>query len=112
MNDLKLNEDRDTLKRILERAIPQTHQDVVLVYAAVTGTRQGELFEETYVKKVYPRTMLGRTWSAIQVTTASSLCAVLDLVLAKPSVYRGFIRQEHFPLRDVLDNRFGECFRP
>jgi len=112
MNDLKLNEDRETLKRILERAIPQTHQDVVLVYAAVTGTRQGELFEETYVKKVYPRTMLGRTWSAIQVTTASSLCAVLDLVLAKPSAYRGFIRQEHFPLRDVLDNRFGECFRP
>lgn len=112
MNDLKLNEDRDTLKRILERAIPQTHQDVVLVYAAVTGTRQGELFEETYVKKVYPRTMLGRTWSAIQVTTASSLCAVLDLVLAKPSAYRGFIRQEHFPLRDVLDNRFGDCFRP
>ena len=111
MNDLKLNEDRETLKRILERAIPQTHQDVVLMYAAVTGTRQGELFEETYVKKVYPRMMLGRTWSAIQVTTASSLCCVLDLVLAQPSAYRGFIRQEHFPLRDVVNNRFGDCFR-
>lgn len=111
MNDLKLNEDRETLKRILERAIPQTHQDVVLMYAAVTGTRQGELFEETYVKKVYPRMMLGRTWSAIQVTTASSLCCVLDLVLAQPSAYRGFIRQEHFSLRDVVNNRFGDCFR-
>ncbi len=32
MNDLKLNEDRDTLKRILERAIPKTYQDIVIVY--------------------------------------------------------------------------------
>ncbi|MBS0159214.1 MAG: saccharopine dehydrogenase NADP-binding domain-containing protein [Nitrospira sp.] len=111
MNDLKLNEDRDTLKRILERAIPQTHQDVVLMYASVTGTRQGELFEETYVKKVYPKTMFGRLWSAIQVTTASSLCCVVDLVMARPSAYRGFVRQEDFLLQDVLDNRFGDCFR-
>jgi len=84
---------------------------VVLIYAAVTGTRQGELFEETYVKKGYPRTMLGRLWSAIQVTTASSLCSVVDLVMAKPSAYCGFIRQEHFRLQDVLDNRFADCFR-
>ncbi len=111
MKDLKLNEDRATLKRILEGAIPQTYQDVVLIYAAVTGTRQGELFEETYVKKVYPQTLLGRLWSAIQVTTASSLCSVVDLVLAKPSAYRGFITQEHFHLQDVLNNRFGDCFR-
>ena len=111
MKDLKLNEDRETLKRILERAIPQTQQDVVLIYAAVTGTRQGELFEETYVKKVYPRTILGRLWSAIQVTTASSLCCVVDLVMAQPSAYRGFVTQEHFCLQDVLNNRFGDCFR-
>ncbi len=111
MKDLKLNEDRDTLKRILERAIPQTHQDVVLIYAAVTGTRKGELFEDTYVKKVYPRTILGRIWSAIQVTTASSLCCVVDLVLAKPDNYHGFVTQEKFSLHDVLDNRFGDCFR-
>ena len=111
MKDLKLNEDRETLKRILERAIPQTQQDVVLIYAAVTGTRQGELFEETYVKKVYPRTILGRLWSAIQITTASSLCCIVDLVMARPSVYRGFVTQEHFRLQDVLSNRFGDCFR-
>ena len=112
MKDLKLNEDRETLKRVLERAIPQTQQDVVLIYAAVTGTKQGELFEETYVKKVYPRMILGRLWSAIQVTTASSLCCVVDLVMARPSAYRGFIAQEQFRFQDVLDNRFGDCFRP
>ena len=35
MNDLKLNSDRATLKRVLEHAVPQTLQDVVIVYAAV-----------------------------------------------------------------------------
>lgn len=111
MNDLKLNDDRETLKRILENAVPQTLQDVVLIYASVTGTRQGELFEDNYVKKIYPQTIRGRLWSAIQVTTASSLCSVVDLVLNDPGAYHGFVTQETFPLANVLANRFGACFR-
>lgn len=39
MNDLKLNQDRDTLKRILENAIPKTYQDMVLVYVTVEGIK-------------------------------------------------------------------------
>lgn len=111
MKDLKLNEDRDTLKRILERAIPQTLQDVVLIYASVTGTTDEGLFEENYVKKIYPQCVKGRLWSAIQVTTASSLCCVVDLVLAAPEKYRGFVTQESISLGDFLRNDFGACFR-
>src|ERR1043165_6458075 len=111
MKDLKLNEDRETLKRILEQAIPQTLQDVVLIYASVMGTREGTLFEENYVKKIYPQCIKGKLWSAIQVTTASSLCAVVDLVLAAPSQYKGFVTQESFLLQDVLKNRFGASYR-
>ena len=37
MNELKLNDDRETLKRILENALPKALQDVVLIYVAVTG---------------------------------------------------------------------------
>jgi len=111
MNDLKLNEDRDMLKRILEQAIPQTLQDVVLIYASVTGKREGALFEENYVKKVYPLCIKGKLWSAIQVTTASSLCAVVDLVLKNPDRYKGFVTQESFPLHDFLENRFGASYR-
>ncbi|HEX9137407.1 MAG TPA: saccharopine dehydrogenase NADP-binding domain-containing protein, partial [Nitrospirota bacterium] len=81
MKDLKLNEDRETLKRVLEHAIPQTLQDVVLIYASVTGTKDGGFFEENYVKKIYPQCIKGKLWSAIQVTTASSVCCVMDLVL-------------------------------
>jgi saccharopine dehydrogenase-like NADP-dependent oxidoreductase len=111
MKDLKLNEDRQTLKRILERAIPQTLQDVVLIYASVTGTQHGQLFEENYVKKIYPQCIKGKLWSAIQVTTASSVCCVTDLVLSNPAAYRGFVTQESIGLQEFLSNDFGACFR-
>jgi saccharopine dehydrogenase-like NADP-dependent oxidoreductase len=107
MNDLKLNQDRATLKRILENAVPQTLQDVVIVYAAVTGQQDGELREENYVSKIYPQMIAGRLWSAIQVSTASGVCAVLDLVLTHPERHHGLVTQESFRLPDILGNRFG-----
>src|SRR5687767_164447 len=110
MNDLKLNHDRGTLKRILENAVPQTLQDVVVIYVAVTGTQDGELREENYVNKVYPQVIANRLWSAIQVTTASGICAVVDLVVNGGGKHRGFVRQEDFRLQDVLLNRFGKHY--
>ena len=107
MNGLKLNHDRNTLKRILENAVPQTLQDVVIIYAAVNGIQDGELREENYVNKVYPQVVAGRLWSAIQITTAAGVCSVIDIVLANPSQYSGFVAQEEFRLEDILDNRFG-----
>lgn len=110
MNGLKLNHDRDTLKRILENAVPQTLQDVVVIYAAVTGMQDGELREENYVNKVYPQVVAGRLWSAIQITTASGICSILDIVLSSPDKYHGFLAQEKFRLADVLENRFGRFY--
>jgi saccharopine dehydrogenase-like NADP-dependent oxidoreductase len=110
MNDLKLNQDRATLKRILENAVPQTLQDVVIVYAAVTGTQDGELREENYVNKVYPKLIAGRLWSAIQVTTAAGITAVVDLVLSAPGRYAGFVAQEQLKLTEILANRFGRLY--
>ena len=110
MNDLKLNQDRGTLKRILENAVPQTLQDVIIVYVAVTGTQDGELREENYVNKIYPQLIAGRLWSAIQVTTAAGITSVVDLVLEHPGRYQGFIAQEQFRLTDILANRFGRHY--
>jgi saccharopine dehydrogenase-like NADP-dependent oxidoreductase len=110
MNGLKLNHDRDTLKRILENAVPQTLQDVVIIYAAVTGFQDGEFREENYVNKVYPQVVAGRLWSAIQVTTAAGICSVLDIVLSDPARYKGFVAQEQFALADILNNRFGQYY--
>jgi len=111
MQDLKLNRDRDTLKRILENAIPKTLQDVVLIYVSVSGKQHGELFEENYVKKIYPQKIAGLLWSAIQVTTAAGVCAVVDQVLQNVQAYKEFITQETFSLADFLANRFGQYYK-
>ena len=112
MNDLKLNHDRGTLKHILENAVPQTLQDVVIVYAAVTGKQDGQLREENYVNKVYPQVIAGRLWSAIQVTTAAGITAVVDLVLQNRGKFSGFVAQEQFRLTDIISNRFGRYYAP
>jgi len=110
MYDLKLNTQREILKHILENAIPKTYQDVVLIYVSVAGRKAGELLEENYVKKIYPQTIAGRLWSAIQVTTAAGLCSVVDSVFVNPQGYQGFTKQESFALPDILANRFGQYY--
>jgi len=49
-------------------------------------------------------------WTTIQVTTAAGITSVVDLVLANPDDYRGFVRQEQFRLPEVLANRFGAWY--
>lgn len=110
MNELKLNYDRPTLKRILENAIPKTYEDVVIVYVSVEGIVEGVLTERSYLKKVYPEVINDLQWSAIQVSTASGACAVLDLVLGMANEYSGFVMQEHFRLSDITQNRFGKYY--
>lgn len=104
LNGLKLGNDRETLKRILENAMPQTLQDVVIIYASVEGLQEGCLREENYVTKVYPQVIAGRLWSAIQVTTAAGVCCVVDLVLADPAHYQGFVTMERFSVCEIIDN--------
>ncbi len=111
MRDLRLNEDRDTLKRILEAALPHTDDDMVIVHVSVIGRENGRLRELTFVRHVYPKKIADRRWTAIQVATASGACAVLDLVMSEPDTHRGFVRQEDIGLENVLNNRFGKCFR-
>jgi len=110
MNDLKLNHERETLKHILEHALPKTIQDVVIVYVSVTGKQQDQFMEENYIKKFYPQLIGEKRWSAIQLTTASGLCSVLDMVLDAPTKFHGFIKQEEFSYEALINNRFGKYF--
>jgi len=107
VNDLRLGDRRALFRDVLETAIPMTLQDVVLVFATVTGERDGKLMQESYANKIYSAEIGGRRWSAIQVTTAAAVCAVVDLVRHGTLPGSGFLRQEDVPLDAFLDNRFG-----
>ena len=110
LHDLRLKDRRDVLKDILEQALPATMQDVVIVFVTVAGQRGGRLQQETYARKIDSHVLAGQMRSAIQITTASSLCAMLDLLAAGELPQRGFVRQEEVPLAAFLTNRFGRVY--
>lgn len=110
IHDLRLSERPEVLKDLLEHAIPGTMQDVVLVFVTVTGQKAGRYLQETYANKIYGREIGGVPCSAIQITTASGICAVLDLLADGKLPARGFVRQEQIPLSAFLANRFGSAY--
>ena len=110
LNDLRLRDRREVLKDILENAVPATLQDVVIVFVTVSGVQQGRLVQETYANKVYGRAIGGVMRSAIQITTAAGICAVLDLLRQGALPSRGFVRQEEIGLGAFLANRFGRHY--
>jgi len=112
LNDLNLRNRRPILKDILENAVPATLQDVVIVFVTVSGLKDGKLMQETYVQKVFAQPVAGEMKSAIQITTAGAICAVLDLLAEGRLPQQGFIRQEDIAFEDVIGNRFGRFYAP
>jgi len=110
IHDLQLGSRPEVLKDILEQAIPSTMQDVVLVFVTVSGYKQGRLVQESYASKIYGAQINGKACSAIQITTASGICAVLDLLAQNKLPQKGFVRQEDIPLDQFLANRFGAAY--
>jgi saccharopine dehydrogenase-like NADP-dependent oxidoreductase len=110
VRDLRLDRRRDLLKDVLETAIPMTLQDVVLIFVTVSGMREGRLTQETFAKKIYAQEVNGRLLSAIQLTTASGICAMADLLCEGKLPQAGFVRQEDVPLDTFLANRFGRYY--
>jgi saccharopine dehydrogenase-like NADP-dependent oxidoreductase len=110
LNDLRLRDRRELLKDILENAVPITLQDVVIVFATVSGMRAGQLMQETYANQIYAAPIGGRVRSAIQITTAGAICAVLDMLSAGELPQAGLIRQEEIALKAFLANRFGRVY--
>lgn len=110
LHDLRLKDRQDLLKEIMEEALPITFQDVVLVFVNVSGKKDGVLVQESYVNKVYSREINGKLWSAIQITTASGICTVLDLLAQGKLPDHGFIKQEDILFDDFINNRFGQYY--
>ena len=110
LQDLRLAERPAVLADLLEYAIPGTRQDVVVIFVTATGLRNGRVWQESYAHHVYPQLLAGKEWTAIQTTTASAVCAVLDLLVAGRLPQKGFVRQEDIRLGEFLANRFGRAY--
>jgi saccharopine dehydrogenase-like NADP-dependent oxidoreductase len=115
LEDLRLRDRRHLLKDIMEQSLPITHQDVVLIFVTATGMREGRLTQESYAKKIYAKEIPqgksgGHLMSAIQITTAAGICAMVDLMFDGHLPQSGFVRQEMCALEPFLANRFGKHY--
>jgi saccharopine dehydrogenase-like NADP-dependent oxidoreductase len=111
LNELRLSERRELVKEILERAVPITFQDVVVMFSTVSGWRHGQLVQVSDARRVENSVIDGENFSAIQITTAAGLCAMLDLHRQGLLAERGIVRQEQVSLETFLGNRFGQYYR-
>ena len=111
LQDLRLASRRDLLREVLENAVPSTEQDVVVIFVTAIGKRDGRLMQQSYANKIYARYEGGKTWAAIQITTASAVCAALDLLATGQIPDHGLILQEQIPLPLFLANRFGKAYQ-
>jgi saccharopine dehydrogenase-like NADP-dependent oxidoreductase len=87
----------------LELSVPATAQDVVLIFVTVTGHSNGRFVQESYASKVYSGHFAGIETTAIQITTAAGICAILDMLADGTIASHGFVRQEDVPLDAFLD---------
>ena len=110
LTDLRLAERRSLLKDVLEQAIPITFQDLVVVFCTASGRRKNQLVQISDARTIYSQTLFGEAWSAIQISTAAALCAVLDLKFEGKLPETGFVRQEEIGLDAFLANRFGKYY--
>lgn len=101
MRDLKLNDDRATLKTILEKALPKNTKDWVITHVQVDKLHDTRCF--------YPTNIAGNYCSAIQAVTATSACAVIDTILH--GNYCGPIKQEALSLNKILNNQHASYLR-
>ena len=109
-NDLDLPD--DMLVDIFINHITQTTKDCVIIFIEIDGInailgRTGQI----YTKIFYPDTIQGRTFTAIELTTAVGLVAMVELFLDKKLPQEGYVKQESVDLKDVLSTKFGWVYR-
>jgi saccharopine dehydrogenase-like NADP-dependent oxidoreductase len=106
LQDLNLGGQPELLTQIFDQEVPLTEQDVVIFYVSAVGQSRGELVQRSFVKKMHGDTVRGRRLSAIQLTTAAGVVAVLEL-FARGQLPRGFVKQESITLQQFLSTQWG-----
>jgi saccharopine dehydrogenase-like NADP-dependent oxidoreductase len=104
--DLNLGQKQEILTQIFDQEVPLTFNDVVVVYVNSVGRTGMGLLQRSFVKKIYASTVGNRPLSAIQLSTAAGLVAVLEL-FAQGKLPRGFVRQESVGLEQFFETQWG-----
>jgi saccharopine dehydrogenase (NAD+, L-lysine-forming) len=108
--EMRLQEDRALLGKVMKNALPPVAEDYVFVHAAVEGWTDDKLSREEFVRTYPQMQVAGQEWRAISWTTAASLCAVIEMVRDGVLPRQGFLKQEEIPLDAFFKTRNGAYY--
>jgi saccharopine dehydrogenase-like NADP-dependent oxidoreductase len=112
LHDLNLIDNRKLLTEIFDQEVPTTETDVVIIYVNVVGQDEHGVRQRSFAKKIYGDLLDGRRYSAIQLSTAAGMAAILEL-FAGGRLQTGFVKQESVRFEDFLSTRWGgRIYRP
>lgn len=106
LDDLNLKTNQDQLVALFNNAVPYVRSDVVIILVTVKGYINGRLEEIAYHKKIYGNGAL----TAIQLATASGICAVVQAFIDGKIIGQGFQSQSQIPFDIFTNNSFGALY--
>lgn len=106
LEDLNFKDDPAQLVALFNKAVPYTQKDVVVILITVKGIIHGRLEEVTYQRKIYGN----ESFSAIQLATASGVCAVVQAFIEGKISGQGFQSQSSIPFDIFTSNSFGALY--
>lgn len=114
LDDLGLRRNQELLTGIFDQEVPMTTQDVIIIYVNAVGAGRrgaesvvpGGVQQQSFVKKIRGDTVNGVALSAIQLSTAAGLLAVIEL-FQRGELPRGFVKQESISLDQFLATTWG-----
>ena len=106
-NDLHLKKIKMCLEKLFDKEVPRTTNDVIIFYVKVIG----EIDSSPSRKNIFFKKIYGdEKFSAIQRSTASGVCSVLDMYIEGKIETTGFVKQESVSWKDFVDNSFGKVY--
>ncbi|MES2999786.1 MAG: saccharopine dehydrogenase C-terminal domain-containing protein [Pseudomonadota bacterium] len=110
LNDMRLIETRGVLRDVLERAVPHTRDDLVIVFASACGMKDGRLVQETRSARIHGGLLHEAPRTAIELTTAAGVAGVYELLRRGSLPRAGFVSQEQVSLTEFLSTRVGHYY--
>ena len=109
-NDLHLKD--KMLVDIFRNHVTQTTKDCVIIFIEVNGQNKilgytGKIWTKTF----YPDSIKGRTFTAIELTTAVGLVSMVELFIKKKLPQQGYVTQESVDWKDVLSTNYGWVYK-
>jgi saccharopine dehydrogenase-like NADP-dependent oxidoreductase len=107
LHEVGLGRKRELAEALLRQSSPPTPDDVVYVSVGADGLIDGAQHSRRFLRSYRPRVINGYQRTAISWTTATSACAVVELLLGGAIPNRGLVRQEEIPLEAFSETGFG-----